>query len=66
MVAGDYKYVVYADGSRELYDLADDPHELLNRADDRDYAAVRRALARRLETLRYCRGRTCQADALVP
>jgi arylsulfatase A-like enzyme len=59
IIAGEYKYVVYADGSRELYDLAHDPDELRNRADDPAYAAIERRLARRLETLRYCRGRTC-------
>ena len=60
IVAWYYKYVVYTDGSRELYDLAHDPQELHNRAQDRRYAAVRRALARRLETLRYCRGEACR------
>jgi arylsulfatase A-like enzyme len=59
VVAGDYKYVVYADSSRELYDLANDPDELRNRAGEPEYAAVQRDLARRLETLRYCRGRAC-------
>jgi N-acetylglucosamine-6-sulfatase len=61
IVAGHYKYVVYADGSRELYDLARDPQELRNRVDDRGLHALRRALARRLETLRSCRGRACRA-----
>ena len=65
VVAGNYKYIVYADGTRELYDLEHDPEELRNRVDDRAYAAVQRALARRLETLRYCRGRAClRADGL--
>ena len=29
-----YKYLQYSDGSEELYDLAEDPNELTNLADD--------------------------------
>lgn len=57
--AGDYKYVEYADGSRELYDLARDPQELRNRVTDRRYASLATTLSRRLDTLRRCRGAAC-------
>ncbi len=57
---GDLKYIAYADGSRELYDLARDPQELRNRAGDRRYGAAQRKLARRLAGLRRCRGASCR------
>ena len=50
---------VNTDLERELYDLARDPQELVNRAGDARYSAARRALARRLRTLRDCRGAAC-------
>ena len=34
VLTGDYKYVHYADGSAELYDVATDPQELTNLAGD--------------------------------
>ena len=45
---GRYKYVRYAGGVRELYDLRDDPAELHSRVHDPRYRAVRAFLARRL------------------
>ena len=49
-------YVEYADGERELYDLASDPFELRNAYRDLDQAQ-REKLIERLDELRYCRGR---------
>ncbi len=56
-----YKYVEYANGDRELYDLAVDPYELTNRVADKQYAVVRIELARRLVGLRSCAGTSCRA-----
>jgi N-acetylglucosamine-6-sulfatase len=50
----------------ELYDLRRDPYELTNRARDSAYAAVRRALAERLDGLAACSGLSCLADAVLP
>lgn len=41
-----WRYIRYADGSEELYDLRDDPHEWTNLAGDADYAETKRDLAR--------------------
>ncbi|MEX2430644.1 MAG: hypothetical protein WD645_01840, partial [Dehalococcoidia bacterium] len=41
---GDIKFVRYADGTRELFDLASDPDEMNNAADDPTYAAVQTRL----------------------
>jgi N-sulphoglucosamine sulphohydrolase, C-terminal len=58
-----YLYLEYADGSRELYDLARDPHELRSRHEDLRYAATRTALQRELRRLRRCRGGSCRKPA---
>ncbi|HET7271741.1 MAG TPA: sulfatase [Rubrobacter sp.] len=52
------KYVEYADGARELYDLDPDPHELTNRY---DAASPPAALATRLKALKSCAADTCRA-----
>ena len=44
----DHKLVMRTSGLCELYDLANDPRELVNRFDDPNYAAVRSRLERRL------------------
>jgi N-acetylglucosamine-6-sulfatase len=54
-----YKYVEWASGEKELYDLADDPDELRSRHDDPRYASIRADLAQRLETLRRCAASSC-------
>jgi arylsulfatase A-like enzyme len=46
-----YLYVEYENGWRELYDLAGDPWELWNQADNPRYARIRLLLAKRLHTL---------------
>jgi arylsulfatase A-like enzyme len=48
-------------GETELYDLRKDPFELRNLEDRDDYAPVRHLLARRLRSLKRCRGRRCNA-----
>jgi arylsulfatase A-like enzyme len=55
-----YKYVEYATGDRELYDLAIDPYELDNRHADPAYADIVRRLAGRLAVLRSCAGASCR------
>ena len=55
-----FLYVEYGAGERELYDLADDPNELLSRHDDPAYASMRDELARRLAGLRTCAGVGCR------
>lgn len=47
-----FKYVEYADGQRELYDLEQDPFELENRYSDPALAAETARLARAIETRR--------------
>jgi N-acetylglucosamine-6-sulfatase len=50
-----YKYVRYTTGEQELYDLARDPAELVNRIRRSRYAAVAREMRNRLDQL--CRPR---------
>jgi N-acetylglucosamine-6-sulfatase len=57
---GPYKYVRYAGGVKELYDLPDDPYELHSRQKDPRYRLVRRFLAKRLRWLRLCSGKSCR------
>ena len=52
-----FVYVAYDNGWRELYDLRRDPWELTNVAGTPRYAAIERALARRLEQLAIRSGR---------
>ncbi len=60
-----FKYVLYANGEEELYDLARDPDELQSVASDPAYAAVKQELARRLATLRACAGEACRPGPLL-
>ena len=57
-----YKYVVYRNGQRELYDLMRDPGELRSRHRDPRYAKTRNRLARELAQLRDCAGLSCQRE----
>ncbi len=59
----DHVYVEYTDaaGSRELYDLAADPHQLDSRHDDPAATGARDALATLIGRLRDCGGATCVA-----
>ena len=53
---GHYKLVVNPESTNELYDLADDPDELINRYDDETLAGVRDRLVHRLYELLRARG----------
>jgi N-acetylglucosamine-6-sulfatase len=55
-----YLFAAYANGERELYDLARDPYQLQSRHASPSYRAVRRDLARRLAWLRTCSGAACR------
>lgn len=44
----EYRYIQYADGSEELYDMIDDPNEFTNLADDPEYARAKRSLKKHL------------------
>jgi N-acetylglucosamine-6-sulfatase len=54
-----FLYAEYANGERELYDLARDPDELQSLHNDPRYAAIRTELARRLAHLQRCKGSGC-------
>lgn len=57
---GRYKYVQYASGDTELYDLVADPHELNNRVRNRRYRPVLRRLKRTLRDRQDCRAAQCR------
>jgi arylsulfatase A-like enzyme len=52
-------YAEYTSGERELYDLVDDPDELVNRDLDPHYSGIEAELAHRLAQLRTCAGASC-------
>jgi N-acetylglucosamine-6-sulfatase len=56
-----YVYVQHANGERELYDLARDPHQLTSLHNDPAYAGVQAELSLRLGLLSACAGRSCRA-----
>ena len=58
---GRYKYVSYADGDRELYDLVTDPLELESRIDDPAYSTVQRDLDRLWWDTRTAASEACRA-----
>ncbi len=60
--AGRWKYVRYATGETELYDLRADPHELTNRHRDPRFPKVRKQLRRLLAQQAECRGAACVVD----
>ena len=43
-----YRYIRYANGDEELYDLRNDPHEWVNVAEDVKYTLVKEALAKNI------------------
>jgi N-acetylglucosamine-6-sulfatase len=55
-----YVYAEYATSERELYDLRNDPDELVSQHDNPAYAQVRSDLAQRLLRLRTCKGAACR------
>ena len=60
-----YKYVEYATGEREYYDLVKDPFELNNLAATLDSAYAAR-LSRYAATLSRCAGESCRAAETAP
>ena len=58
--AGRYKYIEYADGGRELYDLKADRYELRNKVHSRRYRKVYRYLEDQLDKRRFCDGAACR------
>jgi N-acetylglucosamine-6-sulfatase len=63
---GPYKYVEYADGEKELYDLARDPYELNSERRNPRFYAVKAFLKRRLHLLERCRGEDCRKPIRKP
>ncbi len=53
------KYVKYASGFEELFDLSADPHELYNQAGNASYAGDLASLRSLNDTLKDCAGRSC-------
>lgn len=60
-----YLYAEYANGEKELYDLAKDPDELSNLAFDPAYATIRAQFSARLAKLQSCKGATCRVGPSV-
>jgi N-acetylglucosamine-6-sulfatase len=58
---GNRSYVEYVTGERELYDLANDPHQLRNLALDGDYAAEVDRFHAWLDAFRACSKRACRS-----
>jgi N-acetylglucosamine-6-sulfatase len=55
-----YMYAEHSSGGKELYDLREDPYELVSRHNAPAYASVRAQLANRLQALRGCAGVSCR------
>jgi hypothetical protein len=55
-----YVYVEHNTGERELYDLANDPHQLASLHENPAYAQIRSDHARRLLALRACKAADCR------
>jgi len=54
-----WKYVEWSDGEVELYDMKNDPFELVNRAKDPAYALKILASSQLLSKLKVCKGEAC-------
>ncbi len=62
-----WKYVQHETGSKEFYDLEDDPYELNSRHTASGlYACVREVLAARLAAMNACRGENCFVSLPAP
>lgn len=57
--AGQYKWVEYMSGERELYDLEADPYELTSQHNNVAYRSVRNTLKQMVSILEDCSGSTC-------
>ncbi|MET0559652.1 MAG: sulfatase [Solirubrobacterales bacterium] len=60
---GQYKYIEWPDGEKELYDLEADPYELNNKIRDKNYFPIRGFLHRELTRLEECSGFECRKAA---
>jgi N-acetylglucosamine-6-sulfatase len=60
-----FLYAEYANGEKELYDLAKDPDELNNVAGQPAYASMQSQLAARLAKLNTCAGAPCKVGPSV-
>jgi arylsulfatase A-like enzyme len=58
-----YKYIRYADGSEELYDLQEDPYEELNVAGDPAYGSVKADMIALLSRAKECKVLACRESA---
>jgi N-acetylglucosamine-6-sulfatase len=58
-----YKYVKYADGTEELYDLFVDPYEERNAANSPAYAAIEADMVTVLGQAKACKGLSCRTSA---
>jgi len=63
---GPYKYVSYARGGEELYDLGVDPDELRNRIESPAYAGVARFMRSHLREVTFCAGAGCRRELRPP
>jgi N-acetylglucosamine-6-sulfatase len=57
---GRYKWIEYADGQKELYDLQVDPYEINSRQKNKRYFPVRAFLHKWLLRFQNCRGASCK------
>ena len=62
---GQWKYVEYTNGEKELYDIKKDVWELRSLHADPEYASVMNSLAGRLVKFRTCKGNTGAASCVV-
>ncbi len=60
-----YKFVRYAGGERELYDLFRDPNEMRSLHRSRAYHRIERFMARELNLLRACDGEECRRNLVL-
>jgi arylsulfatase A-like enzyme len=60
-----YKYVKYADGSQELYDLVGDPYELNNVVNIERYQSIKEQMQALLLKAKVCKAAACRLSAPV-
>ncbi len=61
---GDWAYMEWSTGERELYDVGTDPYQMTNLASDPAYAQTITELSQRLGVMRSCAGATCEESDL--
>ncbi|MFH0864433.1 MAG: sulfatase [Candidatus Gottesmanbacteria bacterium] len=62
----DWMYTEYVTGSKELYNLVNDPYELENKANQAEYADIQNRLATKLSELSTCAGSSCRTAEDTP